>query len=142
MKKSNAHAVWNGTLKEGDGKVKLPSTGYEAPYTFSSRFESGQGTNPEELIGAALAGCFSMALSLGVSEAGYKPGIIDTNAEVILVEADGGFVIDEIILHTNAQIEGISHDEFQKIAEDTKVNCPVSQALKSVNKINLQAALV
>jgi osmotically inducible protein OsmC len=140
MKKTKANAVWNGTIKEGKGKVKLPSVGYETSYTFASRFESGSGTNPEELIGAALAGCFSMALSLGLTEEGFNPDSIDTDAEVSLVESGGGFAIDSIHLTTRAKIESIDKDKFMKLANDSKENCPVSQALKGV-KISLDADL-
>jgi osmotically inducible protein OsmC len=141
MKTTNAHAVWTGTIKGGNGKFTLPSTGYETAFTFASRFQGEKASNPEELIGAALAGCFSMALSLNLEEAGAKPENIDTNAEVSLVEADGGFAIDKIELDTKVKASGVDEVKFMNIANETKEACPVSKALKGVT-INLEAILV
>lgn len=141
MKKTKANAIWQGKIKEGSGKLKLPSVGYETPYTFAARFENGDGTNPEELIGAALAGCFSMAFSLGLTEEGYNPETIDTEAEVSLVQKEGGAAIESIHLTTKATIQGIDDDKFQALAKDSKENCPVSKALKGVN-VTLDASLV
>jgi len=140
MKKTNANATWSGTIKGGQGNVKLPSTGYETPFTFAGRFEDGDGTNPEELIGAALAGCFSMALSLNLEQEGAKPENIETNAEVTLSSADGGFQISEIALKTRVSAEGAEEGKFKEIAEMTKKTCPVSQALGAV-RITLDASL-
>lgn len=140
MKKTKSNAVWTGTIKEGKGKFKLPTFGNELPYTFASRFGSGTETNPEELIGAALAGCFSMALSLGLTEEGFNPEYVDTDAEVTLAESGGGFAIDTIHLTTRGKIEGIDKDKFLELANHSKENCPVSQALKGV-KISLDAGL-
>ncbi|WP_455381880.1 OsmC family protein [Salinispira pacifica] len=135
-----ASAVWEGTLKEGKGTVKTASGVLSAPYSFSSRFEEGSGTNPEELIGAAHAGCYSMALSLALTEAGHPPTRIETTASVSIVPHSGGFKIDKIDLVTNARVPGIDNDTFLKLAEDTKYNCPVSGALQGP-QINLSATL-
>jgi osmotically inducible protein OsmC len=134
-------AVWEGTLREGKGTVKLGSGAYEGPYSFASRFESGTGTNPEELIGAAHAGCFSMALSAGLTKAGFPPKRIATTARVHLENVGGGFKIVSIELGTEAEIPGIEDSVFQEQAETAKKNCPVSQALAGT-EISLQAKLV
>jgi osmotically inducible protein OsmC len=134
-------AVWEGTLREGKGTVKLGSGAYEGPYSFASRFESGTGTNPEELIGAAHAGCFSMALSAGLTKAGFSPKRIATTARVHLENVGGGFKIVSIELETEAEIPGIEGQVFQEQAETAKKNCPVSQALAGT-EIKLQAKLV
>ena len=133
-------AVWEGTLKEGKGSVKTASGVLSAPYSFSSRFEEGQGTNPEELIGAAHAGCFSMALSLMLTEAGFPPTRIEATANVSIMPHGGGFKIDKIDLVTNATVPGIEKDVFLRHAEDAKYNCPVSTALSAI-QINLSATL-
>jgi lipoyl-dependent peroxiredoxin len=133
-------AVWEGTLKSGHGKMKLGSGAFEGAYSFSSRFEEGSGTNPEELIGAAEAGCFSMALSLGLEKAGYPPKRISTTAKVKLEQSGGGFRITAIDLETEADVPGIDNAKFQEQAEQTKKNCPVSVAL-SGTQINLKARL-
>src|SRR3954447_8460332 len=112
-------AVWEGTLKEGKGSMKLGSGAYEGPFSFKSRFEEGTGTNPEELIGAALAGCFSMALSSNLSKAGHSPKRIDTTANVKLEMVDGGPKITTIELNTDAEVPGIDDKTFQEQAEAT-----------------------
>jgi osmotically inducible protein OsmC len=124
-----ASAVWNGTLKEGQGKMRLGGGAYEGPYSFSSRFEEGKGTNPEELIGAAHAGCFSMALSGGLGRAGHPPTRIETTAKVHLGKVGEGFGITRIELVTRGQVPGIDEATFRKHAEEAKKNCPVSKAL-------------
>ena len=133
-------AVWEGTLKSGKGNMKLGSGAYEGPYSFQSRFESGSGTNPEELIGAAEAGCFSMALSLGLEKAGFPPKRIATTATVKLEQSGGAFRITTIDLETEADVPGIDDAKFQEQAEQTKKNCPVSVALGGT-QINLKATL-
>lgn len=138
--KRSANAVWKGGIKEGSGVVSTQSgTLDNTQYSFKSRFESGKGTNPEELIGAAHAGCFAMAFSLMLGEAGYNPNRIDAKAEVSLVEDDGGFKIDAIALTVKADIDDIDADEFQKIANQAKDGCPVSKALNA--DISLDATL-
>jgi lipoyl-dependent peroxiredoxin len=134
-------AVWEGGLKDGKGSMKLGSGAYEGPFSFASRFEEGTGTNPEELIGAAHAGCFSMALSGGLGKAGFNPTRIATRAEVTLGQVDGKARITLIHLETEAKVPGIGAEEFQKIAEATKEGCPVSAALAAVT-ITLTAKLV
>lgn len=141
MVKREASAVWKGTLKEGKGTMALGGGAFEGAYSFSSRFEEGKGTNPEELIGAAHAGCFSMALSLGLAEAGYEPERIETKATVKLEKTDGGFAITHIALDTEAQVPGIDKETFMKHAQDAKDNCPVSQALAGV-ETSLDATLL
>ena len=133
-------AVWEGTLKSGKGNMKLGSGAFEGAYSFASRFENGSGTNPEELIGAAEAGCFSMALSLGLEKAGFPPKRIATTATVKLEQSGGSFRITTIDLETEADVPGIDDAKFQEQAEQTKKNCPVSVAL-SGTLINLKATL-
>jgi osmotically inducible protein OsmC len=136
-----ASAEWKGRLKDGKGKVKLGKIGVEADYSFRSRFEEGKGTNPEELIAAAHAGCFSMALA-GVLEAeGYDPKWVRTSAEVELRDVgDNKFQIMHITLRTEAAVAGIDRETFMDIANKAKVGCPVSVALKAV-EISLEAKL-
>lgn len=127
MPTRKAEAKWNGDLKNGKGTMKLDSGAYEGAYSFASRFEEGTGTNPEELIGAAHAGCFSMALSNELAKAGYTPESVETTAEVTLDAGKGA--ITKIKLIVNAQVPDIGEDEFQDFAEGAKNNCPVSKAL-------------
>jgi lipoyl-dependent peroxiredoxin len=136
-----AEAVWEGDLKSGKGNMKLGSGAFEGAYSFSSRFEEGTGTNPEELIGAAHAGCFSMALSAELSNAGFTVKRIHTKATVTLGNVDGKARITEIHLDTEAAVPGVSPEKFLEIAEATKSGCPVSAALTGVN-ITLHAHLV
>src|SRR5947209_16333308 len=122
-------AVWAGTLKDGKGRVSLGSGAFEGQYSFASRFETGTGTNPEELIGAAEAGCFSMALSNGLTKAGHSPKRISTTAKVNLEMIGGGPKITSIELDTEGEVPGIDEAKFKEIAEQTKKACPVSVAL-------------
>ncbi|MDX1636459.1 MAG: OsmC family protein [Balneolaceae bacterium] len=140
MPKRKAEAVWNGNLKGGKGTMKFGSGAYEGAYSFASRFEEGTGTNPEELIGAAHAGCFSMALSAALAEEGYSPESVETHAEVTLKVSDDGPAITNIHLNTTARVPDIEEEDFQAIAEDAKNNCPVSKALAGP-KITLDAVL-
>ena len=141
MAKRTASAVWEGTLKDGKGRVKLGSGAFEGQYSFASRFEEGTGTNPEELIGAAHAGCFSMALAAGLTKAGFNPTRISTTASVSLEKVSEGFKITTIELNTEAEIPNIDEAAFLEQAETAKKNCPVSQALAGV-EIKLTAKLV
>jgi len=134
-----SEATWKGTLKEGAGVMKLGSGLYEGPFTFVSRFETGPGTNPEELIGAAHAGCYSMFLSALLSGKGYNPTRVHTTAAVHLGE---GPAINKIELTCEAVVPGVSADEFAQLAADAKAGCPVSKALAGVNEIVLNATLV
>ncbi len=136
-----AEAEWQGDLPSGQGKMSLGSGAYTGSYSFRSRFESGDGTNPEELIGAAHAGCFSMALAHGLASAGHKPERVHTTATVDLDKQDGGFAITRIRLQTEARVPGIDEATFRQQAETAKANCPVSKAL-SATPIELDAKLV
>lgn len=135
-----ASAHWEGKLRDGKGRVKLGSGAFEGNYSFSSRFEDGKGTNPEELIGAAHAGCFSMALAGVLADAGYPAKRIDTTARVAIEKVGGGFKITEIQLITEADVPGMEEKEFLKHAEGAKVSCPVSKAL-AATPIKLDARL-
>ena len=132
-------AVWEGDLPRGKGTVKFGS--FESAYSFSSRFEDGKGTNPEEMIAAAHAGCYSMALSHELATAGFTPKKVDTTSKVHLDKVGDGFKITSIDLETVADVPGIDNAKFMEIAEATKTSCPVSQALSSV-EMKLNAKLV
>ena len=134
-------AIWEGNLKGGKGKMKLGSGAFEGPYSFASRFENASGTNPEELIGAAEAGCFSMALSFNLEKAGHPARRVTTTATVKLEQAEGGFKITSIDLKTEADVPGVDEAKFREQAELTKKTCPVSVALAGAH-INLDAKLV
>ena len=136
-----ANAVWEGSLKEGHGTVALGSGAYEGRYSFGSRFEEAGGTNPEELIGAAHAGCFSMALSAGLGRAGFTPTRVATSAKVHLEKVGEGFKITRIELDNESTIPGIDESTFQEHATKAKEGCPVSQALAGT-EILLNARLV
>jgi osmotically inducible protein OsmC len=136
-----ASAVWEGGLKDGQGTVKLGSGAYEGKYSFGSRFEESPGTNPEELIGAAHAGCFSMALSAGLGRAGFNPTRVSTTAKVHLEKVGEGFKITRIELDNESQVPGIDDAAFQDAARKAKEGCPVSQALGGT-EITLNARLV
>ena len=141
MPARNSSAVWEGTLKGGNGTMKVGSGAYEGPFSFLSRFESGGGTNPEELIGAALAGCFSMALSANLEKAGHPATRVSTTANVKLEIVDGGPKITTIELQNEAEVPGIDDAAFQEQAEKTKSGCPVSKALTGTD-IQLTAKLL
>jgi osmotically inducible protein OsmC len=138
---SKASAVWNGTLKEGDGSMKTGSGALDGAYSFTSRFEDGGGTNPEELIGAALAACFSMALSAGLERAGTPAERVATDAVVQLRNDGSGPSIAEIALTTTGTVPGIDDETFRKAAEDTSQNCIVARALSGVPSITVDATL-
>ncbi len=133
-----AEAIWTGTLKEGKGTMKVGSITFEGPYTYASRFEEAQGTNPEELIGAAHAGCYSMFLSALLTKAGYIPTRIHTTATVHLGE---GPTITTIELNTEAQVPNLAEAAFTEMANEAKAKCPVSKALAAV-EIKLNANLM
>jgi osmotically inducible protein OsmC len=140
MATRKARASWEGSLREGAGKISLESGVCESPYSFGSRFESGRGTNPEELLAAAHAGCFAMALSLALGKAGFAPERIDAEARVTIEPADGGFAIRSSRITCEARVPGIDEATFAKHAEATKLGCPVSKALGSI-EITLDARL-
>ena len=141
MPARTANARWEGGLKDGKGSMRLGGGAFEGQYSFSSRFEEGTGTNPEELIAAAHAGCFSMAFSAGLERAGHSPNSVETEAKVHLSPADGGgFRISRIDLVTTADVPGIEEDAFQQAAQAAKEGCPVSKALAAV-EITVAASL-
>ncbi|MEW6324528.1 MAG: OsmC family protein [Nitrospirota bacterium] len=134
-------AQWEGGLKDGKGTMKVGAGAYQGPYSFASRFESGGGTNPEELIGAAHAGCYSMALSAGLEKNGFKPNRVSTQARVHLEKVGEGFAITRIELNSEADVPGIDKAKFMEFAEGAKKGCPVSKALAGV-QIDLNAKLL
>ena len=135
-----AEAVWQGSLREGSGELTLESGAFRGPYTFHSRFEQGKETNPEELLGAAHAGCFTMALTALLARQRLAPTRIHTTASVHLEQAPGGFAIPRIELRTRATVPGLDASQFAALAADAKLNCPVSKALAGV-EITLDAEL-
>ncbi len=141
MPARTANARWEGGLRDGKGNMRLGGGAFEGQYSFSSRFEEGVGTNPEELIAAAHAGCFSMAFSGGLEKAGFSPNSVETEAKVHLSPADGGgFRISRIDLVTTADVPGIEEGAFQQAAQAAKEGCPVSKALAAV-EITVNATL-
>jgi lipoyl-dependent peroxiredoxin len=136
----NATAVWTGTGKEGRGSLTSQSEVLsEVPYSYSRRFGDEKGTNPEELVAAAHAGCFNMALAFQLSGAGHPPERLETKADVSIMQEGGGWTIDAVTLNLKAKVPELSRDEFQKLAESAKANCPVSKVLNA--KITLNAEL-
>lgn len=141
MKIRNVKSVWNGTLKEGKGVMDI--TGYSGPFTFATRFEDGKGTNPEELVGAAQAGCYSMFLSALLSGEGLNPDSIETTAAVTLGEKDGGPAITNIKLETVVKCDGLSQEKFAELAQVAKEKCPISRLYAGgTATIELDAKLV
>ena len=142
MAARTANAVWEGSIQEGRGQMSLGSGAFEGNYSFKSRFEEGDnGTNPEELIAAAHAGCFSMALSLVLGEGGNEPESLQTQAKVSLRNLDGVPTITKVALTTRGRVPGLDDAGFQKAAEAAKQGCVVSRALAGVEEITLDAAL-
>lgn len=135
-----AEAEWKGTLREGTGTIKVGSGLFTGPYSFPSRFEEQKGTNPEELIGAALAGCFSMALSAGLTKAGHNPTRIYSTAAVHLDKTGDGFSVTKIELTCEGDVAGLDQDSFIQYATEAKKGCPISRALAGV-EITLKASL-
>ncbi|MCL4879206.1 MAG: OsmC family peroxiredoxin [Anaerolineae bacterium] len=134
-----ANAVWNGKLRDGSGVARFSN--FEGSYTFVSRFEEGDGTNPEEMLGAAHAACFSMALSANLERAGFEPQRVQTTAHVHLEKTDAGQTVTKIVLVSEASVGGgIDNAKFQEVAEETKKTCPISRALAT--NIELNAKLV
>jgi lipoyl-dependent peroxiredoxin len=140
MPTRSSTAEWNGNLARGSGKMALGSGAFEGSYSFASRFEDGEGTNPEELIAAAHAGCFSMALALLLSQADHVPDSVKTTAEVTIETVDDAPTITRSELSTEVTVEGLSEDEFQRFADDAKSGCAVSRALGAI-EIGLEAQL-
>ena len=137
----NAEAVWEGNLQKGNGTMKLGSGAFEGAFSFASRFEEGTGTNPEELVGAAHAGCFSMFLSALLSDAGYVPNRVHTTATVHLEQVEGAPWITKIHLSCEADVPGVDERTFQEKIAESKTGCPVSKALGGV-EISVDAKLV
>lgn len=133
-------ATWEGNLREGKGTMRIGPGTYDMPYGFGSRFENGAGTNPEELIAAAHAGCFSMALAHALSEAGHPPVRVESSAKVHLEKSKDGFAIPRIELATDVDAPGLDEATFRKHAEEAKKNCPVSKVLAGA-EITLEASL-
>jgi osmotically inducible protein OsmC len=138
MPTRSAKADWQGEIKRGGGSVSTETGALDAQYNFSGRFESGAGTNPEELLGAAHASCFSMALSLGLSQAGTPPERLETSADVTIDQVEGGFGITKIALKVTGRVPGLDAAGFEQAAQGAKEGCPVSKALASVPEITLE----
>lgn len=140
MVKRTANAVWNGTLKKGNGEMSYGT--YTGNFSFTSRFESGEGTNPEELVAAAHAGCFSMAFSLALEGAGFPPNKIETEADLTFEKKEEGWRITTITLKTSCNVPNIEEKQFLALADGAKKGCPISNALSDKIQINLEAKLV
>ena len=140
MPTRKAHARWEGSLREGRGEVDFANGLFRGAYSFTSRFEDGKGTNPEELLGAAHAGCFAMALSLILGNAGFKPDYVDATAHVTVAPQGGGFKITRSHIVCEAKVPGIDQATFAQHAQAAKGGCPVSQALAGT-EITLDAKL-
>jgi osmotically inducible protein OsmC len=143
MATRNASATWRGNLKEGDGTMALGSGVWEGAFTFKSRFEPEEagGTNPEELIGAAEAACFTMQLNASLDAAGHLPDRVATEAHVHIRQVDGTPTITQIDLVTTAKVPGLDDETFQKIAQETREQCIISRALGAIETINVDATL-
>lgn len=137
----SANAVWQGGLREGKGDMRVGSGAFDVPFSFKTRFGDTPGTNPEELIGAAHAGCFSMAFSGALEGAGFTPERVATVAKVTVNQVEGGFAVTKIELHMEAKVPGIDEATFQQVAANAKANCPISKALAAVPEITLDAKL-
>ena len=142
MTARNGSAEWHGDVQSGSGKVTVGDGVFEGAYSYQSRFEEGEGTNPEQLIAAAHAACFTMALSNILSGAGHPPESVRTNARVQLRNIDGAPTLTRIDLETEGDVPGVDGQEFQRYAEDAKENCPVSRALAGIPEIVLSARLM
>jgi lipoyl-dependent peroxiredoxin len=140
MPTRNAKADWQGEFKRGGGTVSTETGVLDAQYNFSGRFESGSGTNPEELIAAAHASCFAMALSVGLSQAGNPPERLETSAAVTIDQVEGGFGITKIALTVSGKVPGLDAAGFEQAAQGAKENCPVSKALAAVPEITLETS--
>ena len=141
MPTRKAHARWEGNLRDGSGQVEFGNGAFRGAYSFASRFEHGSGTNPEELLGAAHAACFAMALSLALDKAGFRPHYVDATAHITIAQQNGGFKITKSHLVCEGRVSEIDQATFAKHAETAKTHCPVSQALTGT-EITLEARLV
>jgi osmotically inducible protein OsmC len=138
MPTRSAKADWQGEFKRGGGSVSTETGVLDSPYNFSGRFESGTGTNPEELLAASHASCFTMALSVGLTQAGNPPESLATDAKVSVEQVEGGFGITKIALSVTGKVPGLDADGFAAAAQGAKENCPLSKALASVPEITLE----
>jgi osmotically inducible protein OsmC len=141
MATRNGSAQWQGGLNDGSGSLTVGNGVFEGPYSFKSRFEDGEGTNPEELIAAAEAGCFTMALSLSLGNAGHKPEQLNTSARVQLRPVDGKPTITKVAVKTEGRVPGIDQATFEEHARNAKEQCVVSRALGGVDEITVEATL-
>ena len=141
MPTRSGSAVWKGDLQGGEGNLAVGEGVFEGAYSFKSRFEDGEGTNPEELIAAAHAACFAMAFSNTLAGEGHTPESVEAHARVVLKEVDGAPTIARIELTAEGSVPGIDEDEYQRLAEQAKKDCPVSRALSGVHEIRLEATL-
>jgi osmotically inducible protein OsmC len=141
MPTRSGSAVWRGDLQSGDGNLTVGDGVFEGAYSFKSRFEEGEGTNPEELIAAAHAACFAMAFSNILDGEGHTPDSVEASARVVLKEVDGAPTIARIELKADGKVPGIDEDDYQRLAEQAKKDCPVSRALGAVQEIQLEATL-
>ena len=141
MPTRSGSAVWKGDLQGGEGNLTVGDGVFEGAYSFKSRFEEGEGTNPEELIAAAHAACFAMAFSNELASNGHTPDAVEASARVVLKEVDGAPTLARIELKADGKVPGIDDDEFQRLAEQAKKECPVSRALAGVQEITLEATL-
>jgi osmotically inducible protein OsmC len=141
MATRNGSATWRGDLQGGNGRITVGNGVHEGPYTYKSRFEEGEGTNPEELIAAAEAGCFTMQLSSYLAEEGHTPEEVTTDARAVLRNVEGAPTIDTLELRTRGRVPGIDQETFQRVAERAKNDCIISRALGGVREFDLQATL-
>lgn len=137
----SAQAVWEGSSREGKGTVRAEGGGFEGPYSYGSRFEEGAGTNPEELLAAAHAACFAMALSSRLTKAGTPPQRIQASSHVAIEKVEGDWAVTGIRLEVEAHVPGASQGDFDRLAEDARANCPIARALRAV-PITLKANLL
>ncbi|MCB9135585.1 MAG: OsmC family peroxiredoxin [Anaerolineales bacterium] len=137
-----AETTWTGTLREGKGNMAVGSGAFDVPFSFGTRFADEPGTNPEELIGAAQAGCFSMFLAAQLTAAGFPPTRITTQAEVHFGRDDIGPVIEKIVLNTEAEVLNVDQDKFDELVAVSKEKCPISRALAAIKEYEVHASLV
>lgn len=141
MTTSRASATWENSLAEGSGRFQAGSGAFEGAYTAATRFEGASGTNPEELLAAAHASCFSMALAHGLSVQGHPPKRISTTAACTIEKTDGGFAVTQMSLSVRGTVPGVTAEQFKQAAEDAKAGCPVSRALAGIPTVELSASL-
>jgi lipoyl-dependent peroxiredoxin len=141
MATRNGSAVWRGDLQGGEGRITVGNGVHEGPYSFKSRFEDGEGTNPEELIAAAEAGCFTMAMSLMLGNEGHAPEELQTDARAILRNVEGAPKITGMEIKTRGRVPGIDQETFQRVAEQAKQECVISRALAGIDEFTVEATL-